>query len=67
MKVKDPPPGSEEARRVGCTCPVLDNSHGRGYMEGRTDKDGDLMFVITETCPIHWEEPKGGEGNGNAA
>ena len=27
-----PPPGSAEAIEQGCTCPVLDNEHGRGYM-----------------------------------
>lgn len=38
-----PNPGSDEARRLGCICAVLDNSHGRG----------DGPFWITEGCPVH--------------
>jgi len=43
-------PGSDEAIDNGCTCPVLDNGHGRGYMgvEGK--------FVISFDCPLHGEE-----------
>lgn len=41
-----PNPGSDEALDQGCTCPVLDNNHGRGYM-------GPGEFVVTEGCPIH--------------
>lgn len=41
-----PNPGSDEAIEHGCRCPVLDNSHGDGYMG--TDK-----FVIAADCPIH--------------
>lgn len=43
-------PGSDEALDKGCTCPVLDNSHGRGYMgiEGR--------FVVSFDCPLHGED-----------
>jgi hypothetical protein len=42
-----PNPGSDEAIAMGCTCPVIDNCHGRGYMgvEG--------VFVYMETCPLH--------------
>lgn len=41
------PPGSPKASIKGCTCPVLDNEHGHGYMglEG--------FYVITEGCPLH--------------
>lgn len=42
-----PNPGSPEAIAKGCTCPVLDNSHGRGYM-GIKD-----VFVYREGCPVH--------------
>lgn len=45
-----PNPGSDEAMRLGCTCPVLDNYHGRGLpypgMEG-------AAFWIAGGCPIH--------------
>lgn len=54
-------PGSEEARRAGCTCPVIDNGHGRG--SGRVDKNGDPLFWISEICPIHGSDattPRGG-------
>jgi len=42
-----PNPGSDEAIKKGCTCPVLDNSHGKGYL---LQKD---IFWITDGCPIH--------------
>lgn len=49
-------PGSSEAVKRGCTCPVLDNGHGRGYMGGVRDKDGNLVFVTRADCPIHGEK-----------
>ncbi len=51
-----PKPGSKEATELGCTCPVIDNGHGKGYMGGVKDKDGNVMFVINASCPIHGEE-----------
>lgn len=45
-------PGSPEAVKNGCTCPVLDNSHGKGYM-GQVGRDGKPIFIISATCPIH--------------
>lgn len=39
-------PGSDEALDAGCTCPVVDNNHGRGSYKG----DG---FIITMGCPVH--------------
>lgn len=43
-------PGSDEAIKAGCKCPVLDNAHGKGYMgvEG--------VFVYSELCGIHGHE-----------
>lgn len=41
------PPGSDEAIEAGCTCPVLDNAHGEGYM----GQEG--VYVYVEGCPIH--------------
>ena len=26
-----PTPGSDEAIKMGCTCPVMDNAHGKGF------------------------------------
>ena len=45
--MKTPTPGSDEAVKQGCTCPVLDNSHGYGYM-GRKG-----IFVYMGGCPVH--------------
>lgn len=47
---KLPNPGSREAIDAGCTCPVMDNGYGRGYM----GMDG--VFVYTMECPIHGKE-----------
>lgn len=27
-----PTPGSDEAIKIGCTCPVMDNAHGKGFI-----------------------------------
>ena len=42
-----PPPGSDAAKRLGCTCPVMDNCRGVGAygIPGQ--------FWITEGCPLH--------------
>ena len=42
-----PHPGSPEAVAKGCTCPILDNAHGGGYL----GIPG--MFVMTAGCPLH--------------
>lgn len=49
-----PDPGSNEALSLGCTCPVIDNGYGRGYL----GQPG--VFVFNCGCPIHGphgEEP----------
>lgn len=46
-----PAPGSGKAVALECTCPVLDNYHGRGY-------GGDWRtygWVMNADCPIHGE------------
>lgn len=45
--MKQPNPGSKEAIKLGCICPVYDNSNGEGYM-GMKD-----IFVYTEGCKVH--------------
>lgn len=40
-----PKPGSPEAVKLGCKCPVLDNSHGAGR--------GDGTWWINGACPMH--------------
>lgn len=42
-----PNPGTEEAIKAGCICPVLDNEYGKGYM-GQSN-----IFVYTVGCPVH--------------
>lgn len=46
---KIPSPGSEEAVDAGCTCPVLDNNHGRGARIGPSGP----LFWRAESCPLH--------------
>lgn len=42
-----PNPGSDEAVRRGCLCPVLDNARGLGiYRDGKE-------FWIDHGCPLH--------------
>ena len=42
-----PDPGTKEAIEMGCTCPVMDNEYGKGYM----GREG--VFIYTANCPIH--------------
>ena len=49
-------PGGREAVKRGCTCPVIDNHHGRGFQGKRG------CHIITAGCPVH--DPKEGCGNG---
>ena len=44
-----PHPGSDDAVSQGCTCPVLDNGHGRGVL-GKGEEFG---WWIDELCPLH--------------
>lgn len=53
------PPGSEEASVAGCKCPVMDNAHGKGYMGGVKDDNGQTVFVISGDCPVHGEKKNG--------
>lgn len=45
METKQPPPGSKEAVKLGCTCPVLDNDNGAGLGNG--------LYWISAGCPVH--------------
>jgi hypothetical protein len=47
MSEKTPNPGSEEARAQGCTCPILDNNHGKA---APWPPDG---WWMVEGCPVH--------------
>jgi hypothetical protein len=46
-----PNPGSDEAIKQGCTCPVLDNNHGKGLGNG--------LFWMNKDCPMHGATMKG--------
>jgi len=48
-KEKIPNAGSDEAVDLGCTCPIMDNEYGKGYM-GMED-----VFVFNTECPLHGE------------
>lgn len=51
--IRDLNPGSEEAIAEGCTCPVMDNSNGKGWMGGVKNEDGNTLFVMIEDCTLH--------------
>mgnify|MGYP001620046777 CR=1 FL=1 len=46
MGEQTPNPGSPEAIKAGCLCPVVDNAHGKGWM-------GSGEFWMSEDCPLH--------------
>ena len=54
MKTKTPNPGSDEAIKLGCKCPVLDNAHGNGC--GLID-NGKPLFWINSNCHLHNPNP----------
>lgn len=48
MTTETPPPGSEEAVRLGCLCPVMDNHYGRGF-----EITGHQSYWYNADCPLH--------------
>lgn len=56
MRIEPNAPGSKDAVKRGCTCPQIDNHHGRGFQGKRG------CHIITAGCPVH--DPKEGCGNG---
>lgn len=42
-------PGSDEARKLGCSCAVMDNAYGKGRW-GDGDKYG---WFVTVGCVVH--------------
>lgn len=56
LKKSELAPGSDEAIAAGCTCPVLDNAHGKGYMGGVKDENGETVYIISWVCQIHGVE-----------
>jgi hypothetical protein len=52
MTKTPPPPGSDEAIKLGCSCAIMDNNHGRGaYVV-----DGKPVFWISGDCIVHSED-----------
>ena len=45
------PPGHPQSVNDGCTCPVMDNGHGKGC--GYVDVSGTPLFVFDMNCPLH--------------
>jgi hypothetical protein len=43
-----PNPGSEEALKQGCLCPVMDNHYGEGIQ-----LQDETLFYVTQGCPLH--------------
>jgi hypothetical protein len=46
-----PKPGSDEAIKQGCACPVLDNAHGKG--SGYRNDAGKPLYWVNAKCPLH--------------
>jgi len=44
-------PGSREAIKEGCTCPVMDNGYGSG--SGYRSDDGEMLYYISDDCILH--------------
>lgn len=56
MTESAPNPGSPEAIALSCSCPVIDNGNGKGWMGGVKDENGDTVFVYTVGCKVHSPE-----------
>jgi len=51
-----PTPGSDNAHKVGCTCPTLDNAHGQGFpwpREDGRDPEQHPSYWINGLCVLH--------------
>lgn len=47
VKKKVPNPGSKEAQKAGCICPVMDNHYGAGYGGQKG------VFAYNGGCSVH--------------
>jgi hypothetical protein len=53
-------PGSQEARQLGCTCPVVDNHYGQGIPGVKITMPGgttERLYWISASCPLHGTPP----------
>ena len=54
MKPTDPKPGTEAAKKLGCTCTIIDNYYGLG-------RHGDGLrfgWNVAYGCPLHAPKPR---------
>nr|DAS94098.1 MAG TPA: hypothetical protein [Caudoviricetes sp.] len=49
MIIREPTPGSVEAAKQGCVCPIIDNCYGKG-VGGNGAEHG---WWVTAECPLH--------------
>lgn len=56
LKKNPLPPGSDDAIAAGCLCPVIDNAHGKGWMDGVKDENGEIVYILSWVCPLHGVE-----------
>lgn len=47
-KIPWPPPGTTEAQKEGCICPVEDNKYGVGVPHGL-----EVFYWVNSSCPLH--------------
>lgn len=47
--MNDPKPGTADATKQGCACPVMDNHHGAGRY-GRGEQYG---WFVSAACALH--------------
>jgi hypothetical protein len=51
VKERKPYPGSADAVKAGCTCPIFDNKKGQGaFINTNTNEP---MFWVNDRCPMH--------------
>lgn len=48
-----PFPGSDEAVKAGCKCPVMDNCRGLGIPITTQEGELQVAYWINGDCPIH--------------
>ncbi len=51
--IKTPNPGSPDAVKAGCTCPIMDNHHGAGIAMPNGRGGLDTLFWKSGDCPLH--------------
>lgn len=47
MNILEKYPGSHNAVKAGCTCPIIDNHYGKGRREDYNE------YLINSTCQLH--------------